>query len=100
VTAGTPDDRSLDIEETWSRRTHDPHDTVRKIAEDAFLLAHNIKEGDLGEEIEDGDDELAIRAKREWRAMELVINLGERLCRVTGVEDPWVPSSIQHLTEV
>lgn len=86
------------IEQNWTddRAT----DTLRKIAEDAFLLAHNIKEGDLQEEIEEGDDAEAILAKREWRSMELVIGIGERLCRLTGVQDPWVPDSINDIVDV
>jgi hypothetical protein len=75
-------------------------DTIRKIAEDAFLLAYRINYDDLEEEIESGDDDLAVRAKREWRAMELVIDLGERLCRVSGISDPWIPTQIQDIVEV
>jgi hypothetical protein len=75
------------------------HDTLRKIAEDAFLTAYNINYGDLDEELEEGDDDLAIRAKREWRAMELVIGLGERLCAVADIRDPWVPTAIQDIVE-
>lgn len=76
-------------------------DTLKKIAEDCFLLAFNIRGGDLEEEIEEGDDDLAIHAKREWRAMELVIGIGERVARVAGIadEDLWKPEGLEELIQ-
>lgn len=76
--------------------------TLKAIAEDCFLTAWNINYGDLEEELEEDDLELDIRAKREWRAMEIVINLGERIARVAGIDqnDLWIPTELKSLVEV
>lgn len=71
----------------------DRNDTLKKIAEDAFLLAHNVREGDLGES---GDNAEELAASREWRTVELIIDIGERLARVAGIPDEtlWKPDGL------
>lgn len=68
-------------------------DSLRQIAEDAFLLAYNITSGDLGEELDKN-------ITRDWRAMELIIEIGERICKVGGITNPWMPTELQKLVEV
>lgn len=76
-------------------------DTLKKIAEDTLLLAANIRSGEDLEEHDD-DDPKAAAAMREWRIIELVVDIGERLARTAGFEtaDLWVPDAVQDIVEV
>lgn len=61
--------------------------SLRRIAEDAFLLAGNIRTGD--EDLNDTEGNL-----NYLRVSEVIVNIGERICATAGVTDPWVPESI------
>lgn len=52
-------------------------DTLRKIAEDTYLTAAKIKVGD------DPDDTVSV-----------LVDLGNRLCVLAGIEDPWTPTDL------
>lgn len=63
-------------------------DTLRRIAEDAFLLAAKLREGESLEEeayLADSFDPEESEAMRQWRVVELVVNLGERIVNVAGL---------------
>lgn len=74
-------------------------DTLRQIIEDTLLLAANIRTGeDIGEEHVEGEPDAAA-GLREFRTVELVVNIAERLARTTGIADPWTPHAIADLTD-
>lgn len=71
-------------------------DTIRKIAEDAFSLAAAVRTGaDLGE-VRHGDDELD-RAARQWRLVERIVEIGDRIVAVAGVPSVPVPPPVRDI---
>lgn len=74
-------------------------DTLRQIIEDTLLLAANIRTGeDIGEERIEGEPDAA-EGLRQFRTVELVVNIAERLAHTTGITDPWTPHAIADLTD-
>lgn len=67
---------------------------LRRIAEEAFDLAAKIREGDSLDEGA-GDREAA----REWRTVELVVGLGERICRAAEITDLEIPDAISEMVD-
>lgn len=87
-----------------SEPTHDEGsgmavDSLKQIAEDAFLLAANIREGESLGETEDDID--AREAERQWRIVELIVSLGERVADTAGLDisDVWIPDAVRDLTD-
>lgn len=77
-------------------------DTLKQIAEDTFLLAANIRTGEpLDEDAYNPEDNREREAMREWRIIELVTNLGERICATAGItlDETWVPTDIRDLLD-
>lgn len=76
-----------------------PMESLKRIAEDAFLLAANIREGESLGETEDDID--AREAERQWRIVELVVSLGERVAETAGLDmsDVWIPDAVRDLTD-
>lgn len=80
-------------------------ESLRKIAEDTLLLAANIRMGeDLAEARSDSYgayhvDELA--AAREFRIVELVVDIAERIIATTGIEPDtvWTPDDVRDLLD-
>jgi hypothetical protein len=76
-------------------------DTLKQIAEDAFLLAAGIRDGDdqlIGDIDTTGADDR--EAMREWRIIELIVGVGERICSTAGLGagQVWIPDVIQDMT--
>lgn len=80
-------------------------DTLVKIAEDALLLAANIRGGedlDASSYIDaDLDGHEAYQVAREFRIVELVVDLAERLVATTGIdpETVWTPTDVADLLD-
>lgn len=69
------------------------NETLRQIAEDAFLLAHNVLDG--------GDLQEDHPEARDHRICELIIDIGERIARTAGITDAtlWKPESIAQMID-
>lgn len=89
---------------TMEREFTDEDSTLRRIAEDAFLLAARIREGESLDESSyytDGMDEQERESLRQWRIIELVVNLGERIVQTAGIEPStvWTPTAVRDLLD-
>lgn len=77
-------------------------DTLKQLAEDAYLLASNFHTGN-DEYLLENMGELPsheIDAHREWRMIEMIVGLGDRACALAGLDpqnDVWVPDDLKNL---
>lgn len=78
-----------------------PLDSLKQIAEDTFLLAANIRTGEALDPEEMDTDPAESEARRYWRIVEIVTNLGERLCATAGIPltEAWVPTDLHDLLD-